>query len=354
MMAGATHYEKALPGSFSTEGLFEKLSDLSHGYLVKDECASILHGINKKAYLADLRDLLSELYECQTIRRSLRTGKRKEKTEFVIEDPYVSFAWATTPESFEESVTPLDMKSGFLARFLYYAPRYSKSTMGVSVATGEMRDNLNVLGSRYSMIIKAVSNFHEISMVPGETSLVEFNAWNLKKQNELMNKYTLEGTVLSRLSTNVFKLAAVYYVGSNQFLRDIDDHVKSVRPYDAPKKPEGQADLITARFEIPHAYFMEALNNVRDYFLPVVVDIVSDLDAKASNNIQKKILQHVKDQGGRITRTLLLRKMNIAAKLLDEHLDTLVEADSVGIVAQTVPGAVRETHFITLKVVADE
>jgi hypothetical protein len=348
VFASISYYETALPGSFSTEALFEKLSEHPRAWMIKDECAGILQGINKKAYLADLRDFLSDIFECTTARRSLRTSKRKDKTEFLIQDPYVTFAWATTPESYEQSVTPLDVQSGFLARFIYYAPRYPKDTMGVSVSTTEMRDNLNVLGSRYAKVSKALSKFYEIEMVPGESSLKEYNAWYLVKQTELMNKYSIEGTVFSRLSTYIFKLAAVYYVGSAQFLQDVDDHIKSVRPFNAPKKPEGQTDLIKNRFEIPYPYFMEALDNVRDYFLPAAVDIVSDLDSKASNNIQKMILQHIKDLGGRVTRSWLLRKMRIRAKELDEHIDTLEDGDSIRIDIRKKEGDKKDTTYITL------
>lgn len=346
IMAGAVYYDSALPGSFSTEGFFEKLSERPRAWMVKDECAGILQGINKKAYLADLRDLLAELFECQSVRRSLRTGKRKEKTEFVITDPYVTLAWATTPENFEESIIPLDVKSGMLARFLYYHPRYPKETKGVELATRTMHDGLSALGNKYSAVRMSLEPFYEIKLSPAKESLEQFNTWYIEKQRELTQAYTIEGTVFSRVSTYVFKLSAIYYVGSLKFIDDADAYQKTCRPYNAPRRPEGQADLIKADFEIPHSYFMEALNNVRDYFLPVAVDLVAGIEVKASNNIQKRILQDIRDQGGVVDRSWLMRKERIKAKELDEHLATLEEAESIKVDLRETDEKRKKTYYV--------
>lgn len=347
IMAGAVYYENVLPGSFSTEGFFEKLSERPRAWMVKDECAGILQGINKKAYLADLRDLLAELFECQSVRRSLRTGRKKEKTEFVIVDPYVTLAWATTPENFEESITPLDVKSGMLARFLYYHPRYPKETKGVGLATRTMHDGLSALGNKYSAVRMALEPFYEIKLSPAGESLDQFNTWYIEKQRELTQAYTIEGTVFSRVSTYIFKLAAIYYIGSRKFIEDADAFLKTCRPFNAPKRPDGQAELIKADFTIPHSYFMEALNNTRDYFLPVAVDLVAGVEVKASNNIQKKILQDIRDQGGVVDRSWLIRKERIKAKELDEHLATLEEAESIKVdLRETDEGKKKKTYYV--------
>ncbi|MCX6693638.1 MAG: DUF3987 domain-containing protein [Methanomicrobiales archaeon] len=329
-LAGAEFPEKALPGSFSPEALIEKLSECPRSYLIKDEAAGILQGINKKSYLADLRDFLSEMFECETPPpRCLRTSQRKVKTEFRIPEPYLTFAWATTPESFKEAVTPLDVKSGFLARFLYYYPRYEKDTFGVSLATSVMNTGLAVMGNRYDTIITALGNFHEIVAIPSDYCLDLYNAWYITKQKEITRRYSVEDSVFSRMSTAVFKLAMIYYVGSAEFIDDVKAHISTTRPYNAPKRPGDQQELITARFTIPDVYFEEAIRNVREYFLPVAASIVSEIDGMASGNVQKQILQFLRDEGGRATKSAILRKMRLKAKDLTDHLDTLEESESI-------------------------
>jgi hypothetical protein len=347
-LAGAEFPEKALPGSFSTESLFEKLADCPRSYLIKDEAGSFLQGINRKTYLADLRDVFAELFECETVRRTLRTSKKKDRSDFLIADPYLTFAWATTPENFQGAATPIDVKSGFLARFLYYYPRYEKPTFGVGLATGGMTSGLATIGNRYHTIIKALDQFFEIVAVPSDYSLDLYNAWYITKQKEITRRYSVEGSVFSRMTTAVFKLAMIYYVGSAEFLDDVKVHISTTRPFNAHKRPGDQRELITARFTIPDVYFDEALRNVREYFLPVAASIVSEIDGMASGNVQKQILQFLRDEGGRATKNAILRKMRMKAKDLTDHLDTLEEGESIKVELVGEKDAPKKTVYVTL------
>jgi hypothetical protein len=350
IMAEATFpMSRSLPGMFSTEGFIEKLSEAPKAYLVKDECGQVLQSINKKQYLADLRDVLAELFECTTVHRTLRTSQRKKaKTDFIVRDPYITFAWATTPDNFEQSVSVLDITSGYLVRFLYYYPRYPKVTKPISMSTGLMADGLSVLGCRYEIIIRAIERFDSITFSISNVAFDAYNIWYISKQEELIDKPTMENTIFSRLSTYVFKLAALYYVGSREFLDTSNEKYRECNPDNADRLPGDESRRFICTIEIPDRYFFAALRDVRDYFLPVAVDLLDGIDATKSENIQKQITKFLKTEGGRVTRGQLLKKLKIKAKDFNEHLDTLLEAEVVRVDAVKDKKTKKVTNFITL------
>jgi hypothetical protein len=72
----------------------------------------------EKNYMLEIRDIYCSLCDCQPIHRKLRASQRKAQNDFSIREPIVNIICATTPESFREYTTVLDLSSGWLVRIL--------------------------------------------------------------------------------------------------------------------------------------------------------------------------------------------------------------------------------------------
>lgn len=104
-----------IPAHGSTEGLMQQLSETPNALMLRDEIAPMLASDRVK-YLKDLKQVLTELYGCEPVKRRLRTEEVK------IHSPYLNILGATTPEKFYSSTTPGDWADGFLPRFLWALP----------------------------------------------------------------------------------------------------------------------------------------------------------------------------------------------------------------------------------------
>lgn len=330
--ASREYPNKALPTGFSMESLVETLASSSHAYMILDECAGLIQGFNKKAYLSDVRDLFCNLYDCKGLRRKLRTSQRKgDKTDFNVRDPYISFAWATTYESFQRSVTPLDIQSGLMNRFLIYTPNYPKARLGAGIATQDMMDGQMWLERQYHDIVEALEPFTSITMIPSRESFERYNKWE-EHQEDIIQKSDsdTEGGVSARVGPYIYKLAVLYYVGSKRFLKDVK---RLHDELEAAPQPTGNLAYMTPIFqgklEIPDRYFNEAMDNVEDYFYHTAVTTLEMVNSCSEQNIQEKIMHYLRERNGRASRSAILRKLRIKTKELTEHLDALTEANSI-------------------------
>jgi hypothetical protein len=117
---------RLMSNNFSTEGLLAELADLgksdddktprpSAGLVIQNEIGFIL-GAHKVKYLAQLKTLLTDLYDCMPIKRRLNSQS------YHIPMPVMSVLGATTPKVFYENAGDTDWQSGFLVRWLFVTP----------------------------------------------------------------------------------------------------------------------------------------------------------------------------------------------------------------------------------------
>ncbi len=99
-------------GTVSPEALIERLSESERGLLILDEFGRLLAGARHKPYMADLKEVITEVYGGWTPGRLTRGNKIDGGPCFL------TLAAATTRSRFEEEVTAEDVASGFLGRFL--------------------------------------------------------------------------------------------------------------------------------------------------------------------------------------------------------------------------------------------
>jgi len=338
-MARAYRGDRTISDKFSPESFIEQLTAQPRSFLIVDEAAAILSALTNKTYMAGFRDLLCKFYDGKSDITKLRTSQRiARKTEFDVRDPYLTMSWATTFKSFEASATELDVTSGLLARFLIYAPKYRKDIMGATIRGDDTEVNLAELGEKYKRILDAVQNIDGlVKLLPSEKAFDVVNKWDAEEQEKILGQGSdgPEGTVHARMFTSVFKLASLYYIGSEQLIKDLATATTEPEPV---KRGNLEAPYIPiTKVNIPDRYFMEAFKNVREYFAPVASDTLSNIQDAASKNIQVKIIRYLKDNGYRVKKNSILKYVKIKVKEFDEHIQALEQAGSIKIDVESNP-----------------
>jgi len=294
----------AIPKSFSPEALIEFLSECPVAYLVKDEVGQLLASMRKQ-YMEDVRDFFSEIYDNRDFRRKLRTGKRKDKTDFQITDPYIVQSYATTNTLFREYTTPLDLTSGWLLRFLYFAPNYKKPSMAFEVETGTEAELYGRSLGRFSALHRLFSRIEETEIEIEPEAMKFYQEWQLSTENALMEEND-EGSLAmwGRLQVYALKLAVLFTVG---------------------KKGYQVGDKISL------AYMTEAVRQVDEYFLPVGRSVAEEVGRAEQTNLQNKIIGTLERHGGKMKRPALLKSLHVRLKDISEALDALTESEEIEI-----------------------
>ncbi len=122
------------PESYSYEGYVEYLSTHPIAFFARDEAAGLLCEYDKK-YMQGIIDVECSLYDGKSFSRTLARGRSKEPREYKISNPFIVKLYATTPDSFARYTRLEDLMSGWLFRFLFVSPEYSKPFMPLGLET---------------------------------------------------------------------------------------------------------------------------------------------------------------------------------------------------------------------------
>lgn len=307
--ARVTTPDTELPGHWSAAGLFQELSFKPRGYIIKDECSSILNNINTNKEAGAARDLLMQIYDCQDrIVKTLTKKKGGEQNSWVIENPYVTMLWATTPDNFSKNTTVLDVTSGWLLRFLMYYPNYRKEPVPFSFKNGSKNTLAQTVFDRYKQIRGKLREKGRFEFVMSPSGEEFFQNWQVSRELQIQaNERSAESKSFNRLMVMALKLSMLYTIGSVGFLDDRNE----------PGKP----------VEIPERFVAEATRQIDEYFMPMAKYVFEMVERDASTNIQDKI--RAKLQEGPCDRSTLLRHTRIKSKEFNEHLDTMLMSGEV-------------------------
>lgn len=347
-----------MPNTFSRESLSEILCETPICYYLNDEIAGLLKDIHKNGgYLSGLSDELCKLYDNPGKYYKRLTQKKGGQNEFVAENISISFLGATTPLNFKNSVEPGDLESGLLARYLISAPTGTPEYQPVELATVENMDDLRDLTDRYKEIWDSIHLFQNLIFKPSARALTAYNEWQKAEVEKVASGGDDSQTLNARLRDYSFKLACLYYIGSQQFRTD------ARREYESLKKSGGnltfmgdpvQESVYLAEFEIPDKYFVEGMKHTRQYFIPTSTRLLGDTIQQNDNNHANSIINVLKRAPEHtLSRSELLRKLSryIHAAELDRLIqllrDELIIATSIDHSIDK-NGRARNTTVITL------
>lgn len=293
-----------MPKSFTPESLIEILDETPKAYLIKDEAAQLLSAM-KKNYMNDMRYVLCDLYDGEDYSRRLRSGKNKGKTSFRIQKPYITMVMATTPDTFEKMADVENLTSGWFYRYLWFYPNYPKQSRILSMYKSEsIQEEVN-LRRRLLEYFTFFSAYNEqpVKFQITEKGMTEYNDWCDKINMKLASVGDdPKLSMFARLQIHTLKLAMLFTIGRFGSLEEMD----------------------TGFITIKEEHLREAMRMVESYFLPIAWKIQEMIELAESENDQKKILSAIKQRGGKISRRMLMRRVRIKSKDLDDALHTLL------------------------------
>lgn len=323
-----------LPSSFSPEGFLEELSDSPRSWLFKDEVGQLMSSM-QKSYMSDMRDTFCDLYECQPFRRKLRKSQRKGASETIITDPYITMLVATTPSNFNEYATTLDITSGWLLRYLFFAPRYSKEIMPLKPMSAEASMGFEEIKGIFSSYYNFFHSGQTMEFRLSEDALYTFQQWHIQREKDLVETGDeIELSIYGRIVTYAVKLAILFTVGSEEF-RDYINKTEGKMPEDG-------------LMEIDDEYIVEACRQMDEYFFPMACSIAREVDRSETTNLQNKILGILQRKGGKMKKRDLMQILHISVKQLTESLDALVASEEIEIVNLKEEGKIKPTEFVLL------
>lgn len=286
--------KRSLPSSFSPEALMDAIAATPRCYYLKDEAGSLLSSLCKD-YMAETRDFLAEIYECDDYYRKLK------KSECQITDPYITQYLMTTPDNLKEYTTPLDLTSGWLLRYMWMYPNYPKDWKPFAEKDGEDFEAYTTIYGEYNLLVEKLVAPRRLSLTT--ESLQFYQDWQRDIEETAMeNADNITKALAGRLMTHAIKMAALFTVCREDF----DENSK---------------------IELPH--IQEAARQVVEYFLPIGRIIIEEVARAESKNVQDKIIGTLKRYNGLIKQRDLLRVLHMKVKDVDESIEALILSEEI-------------------------
>lgn len=337
-LANLINSEGKFPSDFTPEAMIEFLSDSPKRWCFKDEAGTLLAGF-QKTYMQTTRDILCELYDNTDYSRTLRTKKDGEN-EFNIVDPYLTMFFATTFDSFRKYTQDIDVDSGLFPRFLFFIPRHTdREYFPIEPARREDEDNFdqlkNDLMARYK-IMSSVPMPFEFTFTSDGWEF--FQCWQrIREQQCDTRPNRAEKSAVSRLIIMAIKMAMLFTIGSTKFL---ETHSSRLRDY-----ATGRALL--RQVQIPTKYIVEACRQIDEYFYPAMIYMFEDAALDETNNDIVKIKLTLDRNGGKMSKTKLMRAVHMSTKTLNEALEALVVSKEIDMYQDKDSKSPRKTTWIT-------
>jgi len=285
---------------FSLEGYMEMLSEHPISHFVRDEAAGLI-AKNHKKYNEGIFEAECAIYDGQDYRKTLAKGRDKKQREYIINKPYVTHLYATTPSNFANHMTLEDFECGYGYRFMYAHPNYKKERMAL-----EMESN-----NDYELWAKVVSNTRKLLnfFISSGGIQFEFAPDAIKYYNEMLSQLEddvdsidneMLNSALGRSQVHVLKLAMLLEIGKS-----------------------------TPSFVITKNSIEVALYMVVNYFLPTCMNIISRLQEDTKFNQIEKVISVIRRLGGTTSHKLALQHSKLKAKEFNECIETMIESETV-------------------------
>lgn len=299
LFLNSKYLKKRLPQSFSPEALLAAMANMPQSYLTKDEAGGLLAAL-KKEYMSETRDILADIYECNDFYR------KTKKEEIYIEKPYITQFMMTTPDNLKEYSSPLDLRSGWLVRYLWFCPNYPKEWKPYSQKTDDDDLRFEYVYGIYTSLadrIQLLKGPQPRRLTLTDEAFEYFQTWQRDLEEKAMqDQDNVTKALAGRLETNVLKMAALFTIGRADFNGD-------------------------SQIELGH--IKEACRLALDYFLPVGKIIAEDVGRAEDKNVQDRILGILKRHNGLMSERELRQNLHMKINEVDDNIDALVDSDEV-------------------------
>lgn len=291
-----------LDAIYTEARLLQDFADNNVRYLIDDESGSQLLSMMKREYNGTLRDVLCKICDGSDVHKTLKKTKKNDalETDFHIVHPIFNCILASTPESFQSYARPDDATSGYLYRFLYCTPMYSKK----KVLKQDIRKNRPKFNEIENSVIKELAKilkFFEKSTVTyefSEESEIFLDEWEEKSTKSLTREQQL--SLESRLQAYVLDIAVLLHILSGNYdVKTVNDECVTLA-----------AELIDGLFR-PSGNFM--------------------IDGTANDDLNKlsALVKKLTANGTPVSRSKLLMNAHMDKSKFNLLIDTLCESGQV-------------------------
>ncbi len=288
---------------YSIEGYLETLSSSPILNNVRDEAAGLMAKYHKK-YNEGILELECAVYDGQSFKKTLASGKGKEPRIFEVNAPFVTKLYATTPDNFARYMTIDDFTCGYGFRFLFASPNYKRSRMGLDMETDE---DIKAWGAVITKVREIAKEFTTISCIdfkiaPEAMEYYNKTVLNLENSADEKNNDILNSAI-GRSQIHILKIAMLIELGKSETSHEI------------------KLDSIKIACEM-----------VIGYFLPSLMDIIDRLQEDVKFNQIEKIITVLRKLGGVASHSKVLHDCKIKGREFDECIDTMRDSDTIAII----------------------
>lgn len=206
-------YYAPMPQIFTEARLLQDFSENSNRYLIFDECASMLKEFRRE-HNASIRDEFCKFSDGTDLHKALKkTNKKDEPSDYNVIDPCFNALVATTPDAFQENVTPQDATSGYLYRFFVCSPQYNR----VIRSTKEINKNKAQADAIMRDVVKRFAKMYYYFYNLSEPKYFEFtdecfdffDSWSEKYKDVNFEEATL--SIQARFDAYIYPLAIILH-----------------------------------------------------------------------------------------------------------------------------------------------
>lgn len=218
-------YYAQLANTFTEARLLQDYNDNNNCYLINDECAGMLRDL-RRDYNAAMRDEFCKLADGDNIHKALKKSKRnEEESDFKIINPIFNALLATTPDAFQGNVSEEDAKSGYLYRFLFCCPSYSRKSRSRAelrknrdMAETLMRNAVEKFGKMYMYFYNLTEpKYYEFT----DEALEFLDEWSTN--NSRVNYEETELSIQARFEEAVYSLAILLHCLNEEYEDSVVD-----------------------------------------------------------------------------------------------------------------------------------
>ncbi len=286
---------------YSLEGYLEYLSQHPITNNVRDEAAGLLFKFHQK-YNDGIFDLECQLYDGQNIEKTLASKGKKEPHTFKVIDPFVTKLYATTPENLSRALGIDDFLSGYGYRWMFSYPNYPHVRKPLEI---ESPEDVKAWGHVLTKIKTMYNDFNDVvapvNFGVTKEAMVFFDlvCRDLEEKVEESNNDILN-SVIGRSEIHILKIAMLLELGKAESSTVID--INSI---------EIAAKMVT------------------EFFIPSIMDLISQLQEDLKNNKIEKLTVILRRLGGNAHGTKLLRDSNMVGKEFRECIETMLESGKI-------------------------
>lgn len=273
------------------------------GFFSWSELAGPLKAFEKKSYLSDMTQCLTDLFD-----NPIRIGKSGMASgEVVATKPFLNIYAASTIDWLNECLSEHNTKGGFIPRFLWiFAQRQDRQEFKPfpPAYTTEMRSDLaNMLDKAYHRFCGNGSQFflseRAIEVYSVYTTKLDLLALDMTENVGILS------TFYTRLLNYTLKFAMLYQMDCQITMEDVDS---------------GQRIITDTAME--HAI------NLAKYLQYNIVHVVERMTTDDEHRQRLVVIDLIKLQPG-IPQSSLLRRSGLSGKRFDEIIMTLLRSDMI-------------------------